>query len=45
MKMIFQVVVVQGIISVDDTITGIKVFRDNLFVFCEVEYLNYQGLL
>ena len=29
-----------GTIRVDDTITGLKVFRDNLFIFCENRILN-----
>jgi len=32
-----------GSIKVDDTITGIKVFRDNLFVFCENRIFKLAG--
>ena len=32
-----------GSIKVDDTITGLKVFRDNLFVFCENRIFKLSG--
>ena len=32
-----------GSIKVDDTITGIKVFRDNLFIFCETRIFKLAG--
>ena len=32
-----------GSIAVDDTITGLKVFRDNLFVFCESRIFKLAG--
>ena len=32
-----------GSIKVDDTITGLKTFRDNLFVFCENRIFRLQG--
>ncbi|BCV04035.1 MAG: hypothetical protein CM15mV78_220 [uncultured marine virus] len=32
-----------GTIAVDDTITGIKVFRDNLFIFCENRIFKLAG--
>jgi hypothetical protein len=32
-----------GNIKVDDTITGLKVFRDNLFVFCENRIFKLSG--
>ena len=35
MKMILLQAVVQAVLKVDDTITGLKVFRDNLFIFCQ----------
>jgi hypothetical protein len=32
-----------GSIKVDDTITGLKVFRDNLFIFCENRIFKLSG--
>ena len=32
-----------GSIKVDDTIVGLKVFRDNLFIFCENRIFNLTG--
>ena len=32
-----------GTIKVDDTITGLKVFRDNLFIFCENRIFKLSG--
>ena len=32
-----------GSIRVDDTITGLKVFRDNLFIFCENRIFKLSG--
>jgi hypothetical protein len=32
-----------GSIKVDDTITGLKVFRDNLFIFCENRIFQLTG--
>ena len=32
-----------GTIAVDDTITGLKVFRDNLFIFCETRIFRLTG--
>jgi hypothetical protein len=32
-----------GSIKVDDTITGLKIFRDNLFIFCENRIFRLQG--
>ena len=32
-----------GSIAVDDTITGLKVFRDNLFIFCEDRIFKLTG--
>ena len=32
-----------GSIRVDDTITGIKVFRDSLFIFCENRIFKLVG--
>ena len=32
-----------GSIKVDDEITGIKVFRDNLFIFCETRIFKLSG--
>jgi len=32
-----------GSIKVDDTITGLKVFRDNLFIFCENRIFKLTG--
>ena len=32
-----------GTIRVDDTITGLKVFRDNLFIFCENRIFKLSG--
>jgi hypothetical protein len=32
-----------GSIKVDDTITGLKVFRDNLFIFCENRIFKMSG--
>jgi len=32
-----------GSIGVDDTITGLKVFRDNLFIFCENRIFQLTG--
>jgi len=32
-----------GSIAVDDTITGLKVFRDNLFIFCENRIFKLAG--
>jgi len=32
-----------GSIKVDDTITGIKVFRDDLFIFCETRIFKLSG--
>ena len=33
-----------GSIRVDDTITGIKVFRDSLFIFCENRIFKLVGI-
>ena len=32
-----------GSIKVDDTVTGLKVFRDNLFIFCENRIFKMSG--
>ena len=32
-----------GSIKVDDTIVGLKVFRDNLFIFCENRIFKLTG--
>ena len=32
-----------GSIKVDDTVTGLKVFRDNLFIFCENRIFKVSG--
>ena len=32
-----------GSVKVDDTITGLKVFRDNLFIFCENRIFKLSG--
>ena len=32
-----------GSVKVDDTITGLKVFRDNLFIFCENRIFKMSG--
>ena len=32
-----------GTIAVDDTITGLKVFRDNLFIFCQDRIFKLSG--
>ena len=32
-----------GSIKVDDVITGLKVFRDNLFIFCENRIFQLTG--
>ena len=32
-----------GSVAVDDTITGLKVFRDNLFIFCENRIFQMTG--
>jgi len=32
-----------GSIKVDDTVTGIKVFRDDLFIFCETRIFKLSG--
>jgi hypothetical protein len=39
----FSVAIGAGSIRVDDTITGLKVFRDNLFIFCENRIFKLSG--
>jgi len=39
----FSVAVGAGSIKVDDTIVGLKVFRDNLFIFCENRIFKLGG--
>ena len=39
----FSVAVGAGSIRVDDTITGLKVFRDSLFIFCENRIFKITG--
>ena len=39
----FSVALGAGSFRVDDTITGLKVFRDNLFIFCENRIFKLSG--
>ena len=39
----FSAAIGGGSIKVDDTITGLKVFRDNLFIFCENRIFQLTG--
>jgi len=39
----FSVAIGAGSIKVDDTIVGLKVFRDNLFIFCENRIFKLGG--
>ena len=39
----FSIAVGAGSFVVDDEITGIKVFRDNLFIFCETRIFKLSG--
>jgi hypothetical protein len=39
----FSVAIGAGSFKVDDEITGIKVFRDNLFIFCETRIFKLSG--
>ena len=39
----FSAAIGGGSIRVDDTITGLKVFRDNLFIFCENKIFQLTG--
>jgi len=39
----FSAAIGGGSIKVDDTITGLKVFRDNLFIFCENRIFQLSG--
>ena len=39
----FSAAIGGGSIKVDDTITGLKVFRDNLFIFCENKIFQLTG--
>ena len=39
----FSAAIGAGSIKVDDTITGLKVFRDNLFIFCENRIFQLSG--
>ena len=43
MKMILLQAVVQEAIKVDDEITGLKVFREDLFIFCQNRIFKLSG--